>query len=221
MQHKCWVLSKMQISYKVSRNCRDRNEESRWIANENRVDAGEGRVTLTKCSINGETPVLKPPLALCNKPGVPLGPYKRTKTMLMIRALHWRLGKQRAVASSPVASLSCKPPLMIAIKGRFKAILAARALFGAAIRSFKLSGSSNNYRTVVNMWRSSKESLAPICLSRWWMTGIPVATNRGLTKIINFFFFKIKILQSFRSFFCSRGQGRHVKVFIEFVSALV
>lgn len=37
---------------------------------------------------NGETPVLKPPLALCNKPGVPAGPYGRTKTMLMIRALH-------------------------------------------------------------------------------------------------------------------------------------
>lgn len=52
----------------------------------NRVDADESRVTLTKHSINGGTTVLKPSLALCNKPGVP--PYKRTKTMLMIRALH-------------------------------------------------------------------------------------------------------------------------------------
>jgi len=35
----------------------------------NQVDAGEGRVALTK--IDGGTTVLKPPLALCNKPGVP------------------------------------------------------------------------------------------------------------------------------------------------------
>lgn len=37
----------------------------------NQVDADKGRVTLTKRSINGGTTVLKPPLALCNKPGVP------------------------------------------------------------------------------------------------------------------------------------------------------
>jgi len=37
----------------------------------NRVDVAEGRVTIAKRSINAGTSVLKPPLALCNKPGVP------------------------------------------------------------------------------------------------------------------------------------------------------
>jgi len=36
----------------------------------NQVDAGEGRVALTK-TFDGGTTVLKTPLALCNKPGVP------------------------------------------------------------------------------------------------------------------------------------------------------
>lgn len=53
-------------------DCKDRSGGTKCNEiGKNRVDAGEGRVTLTKRSINGETTVLKPPLALCNKPGVP------------------------------------------------------------------------------------------------------------------------------------------------------
>ena len=56
---KCRIASRNAVQWNATKSAK------------NQVDAGEGRVTLTKHSINGGTTVLKPPLALCNKPGVP------------------------------------------------------------------------------------------------------------------------------------------------------
>lgn len=50
------------------KNCRpDRKTESAKVVK----STDENQVPLSKCLINGERLVLKPPLALCNKPGVP------------------------------------------------------------------------------------------------------------------------------------------------------
>jgi len=50
----------------------EREEAGRNGIGKNRVDVAEDRrVTIAKRSINAGTSVLKPPLVLCNKPGVP------------------------------------------------------------------------------------------------------------------------------------------------------